>query len=156
MTHQYKSEVFLPVDIITAWDFFSSAKNLAKITPPEMDFKILTELGDTEVYEGMIIDYTVKPLFGLALKWQTEICIVTKPSCFTDRQVKGPYSLWEHTHSFSELDGGVLMKDEVKYKLPLGFVGDLVNYLIVEKKITNIFKYREGALNRIFKTSRAA
>ena len=156
MIHQYKSEVFLPIQINTAWDFFSSAKNLSKITPPEMDFKMLTELGDTEVYEGMIIDYTVKPLFGLALKWQTEIFSVTKPFCFTDRQVKGPYSIWEHTHTFSETDGGVLMKDEVKYKLPLGILGDLISYLIVKKKIENIFKYREGALNKIFKTNRAA
>ena len=156
MIHHYKSEVFLPIQINTAWDFFSSAKNLSKITPPEMDFKILTELGDTEVYEGMIIDYTVKPLFGLALKWQTEIFSVTKPSSFTDRQVKGPYSIWEHTHTFSERDGGVLMKDEVKYKLPLGILGDLISYLIVKKKIENIFKYREGALNKIFKTNRAA
>lgn len=156
MIHQYKSEVFLPVDINTAWDFFSSAKNLAKITPPEMDFKILTELGDTEIYEGMIIDYTVKPLFGLPLNWQTEICSVTKPSSFTDRQLKGPYSVWEHTHTFIETDGGVLMKDEVNYKLPLGFVGDLVNHLIVKKKVANIFKYREGALNSIFKTNQAA
>ncbi|MEJ7779689.1 MAG: SRPBCC family protein [Daejeonella sp.] len=149
--YNYRTEQFLPVDIDTAWDFFSSAKNLAVITPPEMSFKILTDLNDLEVYEGMLIDYTVKPLFGIPLKWQTEICKVNRPSLFTDRQGKGPYSVWEHTHTFIEQNNGVLMKDEVNYKLPFGFLGDIANYLVVKKKIAGIFEYREKALNRIFR-----
>ena len=72
-TYYYKAEQFLPTDIQTAWDFFSSAKNLAVITPPELDFKILTDLGDKGIYEGMIIDYTVKPVLGIPLHWKTEI-----------------------------------------------------------------------------------
>jgi len=151
MMHIFKSEHFLTIDINTAWDFFSSAKNLALITPPEMAFKILTKLENVEVYEGMIIDYTVKPLLGIPLKWTTEICKVNKPFLFMDKQVKGPYSVWEHTHRFIEKDNGVLMQDEVKYQLPLGFIGTIVNNYIVRNKIRKIFKFREEALNRLFK-----
>ncbi|MES3018909.1 MAG: SRPBCC family protein [Bacteroidota bacterium] len=150
MIHIFKSEQFLNIDIQTAWDFFSSAGNLALITPPEMAFKIHTNLEGIEVYEGMIIDYTVKPLFGIPLKWRTEISKVEKPYIFIDKQVKGPYSMWEHTHTFIEKDNGVLMQDEVKYQLPLGFMGTLVHNFIVKEKIKKIFKFREETLNRLF------
>lgn len=149
-THYYKTEQFLPVDLNKAWDFFSSAKNLALITPPELDFKILTSLAEEGIHEGMLIDYRVKPLFHIPLYWQTEICKVKYPLFFTDRQLKGPYSLWEHTHTFIEKDNGVLMKDEVKYQMPFGVVGDLVHTLIVQKKIENIFLYRKYILNKLF------
>jgi ligand-binding SRPBCC domain-containing protein len=148
--YYYHTEQFLTVDIQTAWDFFSSAKNLAVITPPELDFNILTQLDGMEIYEGMLIDYTVKPLFGIRLRWQTEIYKVKRPVSFTDRQLKGPYKTWEHTHTFIQKENGILMKDEVKYQLPFGIIGQLTNALIVRKKIKNIFSFRKYTLHKIF------
>src|SRR5680860_380435 len=101
-TYHYKTEQFLSIDISKAWNFFSSVKNLAIITPPEMKFQILTELDDKGIYEGMIIDYTVRPLLNVPLHWQTEIYKVIGHFHFTDRQLKGPFRLWEHSHSFIE------------------------------------------------------
>lgn len=150
MVFTFKSEHFLPIGIDQAWDFFSSAGNLAAITPPEMDFKILTDLDEREVYEGMLIDYTVKPLFGIPVRWQTEIYKVNKPAYFSDRQRKGPYRIWEHTHSFIEKENGVLMKDEVRYQLPFGIIGRIAHAMIIKKKIESIFSFREKALNKIF------
>lgn len=150
MIFQYNTEHLLPIDIDQAWDFFSSAKNLARITPPEMDFKILTQLDDKEVYEGMLIDYTVKPLFGVPLQWQTEIFRVNKPDYFTDRQLKGPYKIWEHTHSFIQKENGVLMKDEVRYQLPFGIIGRIAHAIFIKKKVESIFDFRGKALNKIF------
>lgn len=150
MIYIFKSEQFLNIDIHTAWDFFSSAGNLAVITPPEMAFKINTNLEGVEVYKGLIIDYTVRPLFGIPLKWKTEISEVNRPFLFIDKQVKGPYKIWEHTHKFIEKDSGVLMQDEVKYQLPLGIIGSLVHNFIVREKIKKIFKFREETLNRLF------
>ena len=149
-TFYFKTEQFLHVDIETAWDFFSSAKNLALITPPEMDFKILTNLDDKEIYEGMIIDYTVKPLLGIPLRWQTEIVRVNKPFSFTDRQVKGPYKLWEHTHTYIQQENGILMIDEVKYQLSFGVLDSLIDNIIIKNKIKNIFAFREEVLTKMF------
>lgn len=149
---QYITEQFLPIDIQQAWSFFSSAENLAIITPPEMAFKIITAPDNREIYEGMLIDYKVKPLFGIPLHWQTEIFKVNKPTMFADRQLKGPYKLWEHTHTFIEKDNGVWMKDEVKYQLPFGVIGKIVHQVLVRKKIENIFIYRAQVLKKIFPT----
>ncbi|MEO8819542.1 MAG: SRPBCC family protein [Ginsengibacter sp.] len=149
-TYYLKDEQFLPVDKYKAWDFFSSAENLAIITPPELGFKVLTDVKDKEIYEGMLIEYTVSPLFKIPLHWKTEIAKVDKPNSFVDRQLKGPYKLWEHTHVLIEKENGTLMKDSVKYQLPFGILGRLAHALIVRKKLNHIFAYRRQILNQIF------
>ena len=148
--YYYNAEQFLPIEFGKAWDFFSSAKNLSLITPPEMHFNILTNLEGREIYQGMLIDYTVKPLFGIKVNWQTEIFKVDKPKMFADRQLKGPYKIWEHTHTFIEKENGVLMHDQVKYQLPFGIIGRISHSLLVRKKIENIFIYRKEVLKKIF------
>ena len=152
-TFYYTTEQALPTDINKSWDFFSSAENLALITPPAMDFKILTALNGGEIYEGMLINYTVKPLWGLKFHWETEICKVNKPLFFIDRQLKGPYKLWEHKHTFIKKDNGVLIKDEVKYQLPFGVIGNIIHPLFVRKKIEEIFIYRKKVLNQLFESN---
>jgi ligand-binding SRPBCC domain-containing protein len=149
-TYFYNAEQFLPIDIKRAWEFFSDAGNLAVITPPELAFKILTPEKNAEIYEGMLIDYKVNPLFNIPVKWQTEIVKVDKPYSFTDRQLKGPYKLWEHTHQFFEKENGTLMKDSVKYQLPYGVIGELMHSILVHDKIEGIFVYRKQVLNQIF------
>ncbi len=148
--YQLKREQFLPIPIAEAWAFFSSAKNLARITPPDMNFVILTDLDEKEIVEGQLIDYTIRPLFGIKMKWKTQITAVEKPRTFIDRQLKGPYAFWEHRHSFTEKDNGVLMKDEVNYRIPFGVIGNLAHTLFVRKKLNQIFDYRSAALQKLF------
>ena len=149
-TYYLNEEQFLKVTIDKAWDFFSSAENLSVITPPELGFKIFSDVKGKEISEGMVIEYKVSPLFKIPLHWKTEISKVNKPHSFTDRQAKGPYKLWEHTHTFIEKENGILMKDSVKYGLPFGVFGQLAHALIVKKKLAHIFNYRKQILNQIF------
>lgn len=148
--YSYKTEQFLPTTVQAAWDFFSSPNNLSRITPPQLQLKVLTKLGNEEIYEGMLIDYTVKPLLGLTFNWQTEIYKIKKLHHFTDHQLKGPYKLWEHTHTFIETEGGTMMYDEVYYQLPLGFLGNIAHAILVRKKIESIFAFRKKVLDKIF------
>jgi ligand-binding SRPBCC domain-containing protein len=147
-----QQEQLVHVDIARAWDFFSSAENLSVITPPELGFKIFTDVRGKDIYEGMIIEYKVSPLFGIPLHWKTEIAKVDKPHSFMDRQLKGPYQLWEHTHVFIEKENGTLVKDTVKYSLPFGLFGQLINAVIVRQKLRHIFSYRKEILDQIFKS----
>ena len=148
--HRYSTEQYLPISIGAAWDFFSSPKNLALITPPKMDFKILTNIETEGIFQGQQIEYTVKPLLGISLNWKTEIGEISIHKFFTDKQLKGPYKVWEHTHTFTAQGNGVLMKDEVIYKLPFGALGNLLNKLFIQHKIENIFSYRRDALHKLF------
>ena len=148
----YKLETiqFIPISLSTAWDFFSSPKNLSRITPPEMGFQILSELPEGPIYKGLQIDYRVKPLLGIPMHWKTEIGETDSVSFFTDTQLKGPYKKWEHTHTFVATDKGVWMTDVVVYELPFGFIGKWAHSLFIRKKIEQIFQYRKQILNVLF------
>lgn len=149
--YYFKAEQLLPGTLEKAWSFFSSPNNLSLITPPEMSFQTLTSFApDQEIYAGMLIDYNVKPLFGIPMFWRTEIREVNKPDSFTDVQLKGPYRLWEHTHTFIERENGVLMQDVVKYQLPLGPLGVVAHALLVRRKLESLFAFRKAAIERIF------
>lgn len=148
--HLYKAEQFLPISIEKAWAFFSSPKNLSVITPPSLDFKILSDLEGEDIHEGMLIDYRVRPLLGIPVRWQTVISNVKENYSFTDEQLTGPYKVWKHTHTFTAQKDGILMTDEIQYKLPLGWLGTIVEKLIVRNKIKSIFEYRQNILNKIF------
>lgn len=149
-TYQLYREQTLPISIKEAWEFFSAPKNLAKITPSELGFHIITALDDSPIYNGMLIEYRVRPMLGIPVKWVTKIVDVDGPNRFADTQLTGPYKLWEHTHTFEEVKGGVFMTDLVKYQLPLGFLGDIAHALFVKKKLNYIFDYRQKILEESF------
>ena len=149
-TYQLHREQFLQISIIDAWDFFSSPSNLSKITPEGMSFEIITKLSDKAIYTGMKIEYKVRPIFNIPLKWVTEIRNVNEPYNFTDIQTKGPYLLWSHTHTFVTVPGGVKMTDDVKYALPLGVLGQIAHSVLVKKRLEDIFNFREKKLNTFF------
>ena len=98
--HTVKYEQFVPVDLATAWDFFSSPKNLAKITPQHMGFQITNKYEVGKMYPGMLITYKVSPLLGIKLDWCTEITHVKDQVYFVDEQRFGPYAMWHHQHHF--------------------------------------------------------
>lgn len=149
-TYYYKSMQWLPVSVEEAWKFFSSARNLATITPDDMKFRITSDLQQGEIYEGMLIEYSVRPLFGIPVFWRTKITEVNAPKVFKDSQLKGPFALWEHTHTFTAQGNGTLMQDTVKYRLPLGLLGTLAHRLVVKKRIDDIFSYRRKVLEKLF------
>ncbi|WP_419487781.1 SRPBCC family protein [Chryseobacterium bernardetii] len=150
MKHKLFREQQLNCDLKTAWKFFSSANNLSEITPKDMGLAVVTEMEDDEIYEGMLIDYYVSPLFGIKMKWQTEITHVDFQKSFIDFQKKGPYKLWKHHHEFIPNDEGVLMRDTIDYELPMGFLGEIAHSLFVKKKLDYIFDYRFRVLSKVF------
>lgn len=150
MKHKLFREQQLNCDLKTAWKFFSSANNLSEITPKDMGFTLVTEMEDDEIYEGMLIDYYVSPLFGIKMKWQTEITHIDFQKSFIDFQKKGPYKLWKHHHEFIPNDEGVLMRDTIDYELPMGFLGEIAHSLFVKKKLDYIFDYRFRVLSKVF------
>lgn len=140
----------IPVDINTAWQFFSNPGNLAAITPADMSFAVISKYSGNIMYPGQIIEYKVKPLPGLRVYWMTEITHVSDKKFFVDEQRFGPYSLWHHQHHFTVIEGGVEMTDIVHYKIPYWFIGDIANSLLVRKQLQKIFSFRYKAVNDKF------
>lgn len=136
----------------SAWDLLSDPSNLAKITPPEMGF-VITSGEPVSMYQGQIITYKVTPFAGIKSNWVTEITQVLKGSYFVDEQRFGPYKMWHHEHHIYPHEKGVLMKDKISYKLPMGFIGRLFHPILVKPQLMKIFTYRENVLNEMFNQS---
>lgn len=130
------------------WEFFSGARNLGRVTPRPMDFVIHTPDPRTEA--GAVIDYTLRPIFGIPAHWQTLIDEVEAPHRFRDIQAKGPYKSWVHEHRFSPEGEGVRMEDRVEYELPFGPLGTLGQRLFVRAQLEYIFDFRATAIEAIF------
>ena len=148
--YQYKTSQKLNISKNDAWNFFSNPTNLSKITPNWLSFQVTSSLPE-KMYAGLIISYTVKPLLNIPSTWVTEITHVNEQNYFVDEQRFGPYKMWHHEHIFKEADdGNILMEDIVSYAVPFGYLGRIVNSIIISKKINEIFEYRRKVLEKMF------
>ena len=139
----YRLETFqsLPITCERAFVFFQNPKNLFDITPDWLDFRMVTSTNGEKVFEGAEYDYYIR-WFGVKLKWRSRIQKYNSPYDFTDIQIIGPYSKWEHTHSFKKQGETTLMFDTVVYKIPFSYLGRAVHGLFVKNQLQNIFCYR--------------
>ncbi|RNL89158.1 hypothetical protein ED312_07615 [Sinomicrobium pectinilyticum] len=153
MIYQLHKSQQLYCDIETAWCFFSNPENLPEITPDTMGFKIVSKPETHKIYEGMTIDYKVSPLLGIQMHWQTIITQVSEGRSFTDFQEKGPYTLWNHFHEFIPNEKGVLIKDTIDYKLPMGILGQWLHRMMIKRKLEAIFDYRYRVLEERFNSN---
>jgi len=148
-TYNIKFQQFIDLPINDVFNFFSKPENLSLITPPRLKFDILTP-APIIMKEGQLIDYSLTIMYCLKLRWRTLITDYNQPYKFVDQQIKGPYSLWHHTHEFEEKDGGTLINDSVTYAVPFGVIGQLLHAVYIKHDIKNIFKYRHKILDAIF------
>ena len=132
------------------FDFFSEAANLETLTPDWLNFKI-EKVSDPKITKNTLIYYKLK-VRGIPIRWKTLIEEFNSGNFFVDRMLKGPYKNWHHTHTFSELEGGTLIYDQVYYTLPAGIIGNFVALIWVTSDILKIFNFRKTKISEIFKT----
>lgn len=147
--YQFKSSQLLKADLETVWDFIKDPNNLSKITPKHMDFRITVQK-PTQMYQGLMIGYKVRPILGIPLTWLTEITHVEEKSYFVDEQRLGPYKIWHHEHFLEVHPEGVLMKDIVTYCIGFGILDPLLNRFLIGGQIQQIFDYRAKVLEQMF------
>jgi ligand-binding SRPBCC domain-containing protein len=151
MVHVLESTQIVSASLETVWAFFADPRNLAKLTPPELGITVVSPQEPEGVYAGMMIEYRVRPLLGIPLRWLTEITHVEPGKFFVDEQRMGPYRLWHHEHHFRALEGGrVEMRDRVTYALPFGPLGELAHPFLVKPQLARIFAFREKVVGEIF------
>lgn len=148
--HSLVREQLVRAPLDKTWQFFSDPANLRRITPPELNFRIITPDLPAEIYAGLFIEYRVSPLMGIPLTWVTEITRVEKGSFFCDEQRIGPYRIWSHKHFFAKAGKFTRMRDRVDYALPPLPLTGILNDWVVARKLDAIFAYRQRAIEQIF------
>ena len=141
-TYRLTREQFVPMPLEEVFAFFADAHNLERLTPPWLNFEVLTP-SPVDMRAGTLIDYRLQ-LHGIPVRWQSEITVWQPPHRFVDRQVSGPYRLWVHTHHLESLAEGTLVGDVVDYAVP---GGALVQRLFVGPDLNRIFDYRARQLD---------
>lgn len=151
MVRTLKRSQFIPGDPARIWEFFSTPRNLASITPEHMRFEIRSELPE-RMYAGQMIAYRIGVLPGFSTSWLTEITHVREGSYFVDEQRAGPYKLWHHEHHFAPTpDGrGVQMHDIITYDVGWGPLGDLLHALWIGRQLEQIFAHRTTRVAALF------
>jgi len=143
-TFAFNTELWLPRLPAEVFPFFGEARNLEAITPPWLRFEVLTP-PTIVMAVGTLIDYRIR-IHGLPVRWQTRIAEWNPPHGFVDVQLRGPYKLWHHTHTFAEKNNGTLCVDQVRYR-PRG--GTIVNWLFVRRDVERIFAYRTARMQEL-------
>ena len=143
--HEFKAKIWLPMPPEQLFPFFADASNLDALTPPWLNFQIVTPK-PIEMRAGALIDYQLR-VHGLPLRWRTRINVWQPPHGFEDEQLRGPYRQWIHDHTFEAQNGGTLARDIVRYAVPFDFIA---HRWLVRPDVEKIFQYRAEALQKRF------
>ena len=147
--HRYvlEREQWLARPLEEVFAFFSRPENLQQITPGWLNFGMVE--APRELRAGALIRYRLR-VHGIPIRWTSEITEWNPPHGFVDRELKGPYAVWNHEHLFSARDGGTLMRDRVTYALPLGPLGRIAHWISVRRDVESIFDFRSESMARLF------
>ena len=142
--HSIERSQLVALSVEDSFAFFADAYNLEALTPPWLRFRILTPRL-IPMRQGTVIEYVLAS-HGLPVRWRTEIVEWVPGRRFVDKQVEGPFRLWEHTHAFEERLDGTLIRDSVLYRMPYGALGEIAHRVLVARDLERIFDYRRGAV----------
>lgn len=132
----------LPAPLERVFAFFAAPENLEVITPPWLRFRILTPR-PIVMAVGLKIDYRIS-MRGVPMRWRSVITAYEPGRRFVDEQVKGPYRMWVHEHTFEPTgSGGTLVRDRVRYALPRVPGSSIVHRWLVKPDLQRIFAYRK-------------
>lgn len=146
--HLIELEQRLPKPPAEVFPFFSEARNLERLTPGWLHFKVL-ETSAGPIGTGTLIRYRLR-LHGVPIRWLTRIEEWRPNERFVDLQLRGPYRLWHHTHEFVPDGDGTLMRDTVRYAMRAGPLGELAQRRLVSGDLERIFGYRREQVAAIF------
>lgn len=90
----------------------------------------LINLGETVTWEATH--------FGVRQRLTSKIVAFDRPRMFADEMQRGAFKRWHHTHRFESNAKGTLMRDEVNFASPFGFIGRIVDALILKQYMTNL------------------
>jgi hypothetical protein len=112
---------------------------LERLSPPWDPPLLQSRTGGIED-EGARVVLRVGPL---RQRWVAEHHGAVEGRAFHDRQVEGPFALWEHAHRMEPLgENACALEDRIEYALPAGRLGDAAGGWAVRALLERMFAYR--------------
>jgi ligand-binding SRPBCC domain-containing protein len=140
-----ESRIAAPPEAVFA--FHESPGALERLTPPWEKVEVVE--GGTSIRPGSRVVLRTR-LGPFSLRWIAEHTEYDPPRSFADRQVSGPFASWSHRHQFEDDGaGGTLLRDEVEYEPPLGWLGRRLGGRYLEGKLRSLFDYRHEQTRKI-------
>ena len=135
-------EIEVEASLDQVWEFISHPQNLDRITPDDMEFKIVTDVPE-QMSNGLLVEYRVRiPIMGWQV-WVSELKHIEPGRYFVDEQKIGPYRFWYHEHRIETAGDKVKVIDHVSYEVPFGFIGRIAHSLFIRPTLERIFRHRE-------------
>lgn len=145
----FERVTFIDAPLAEVFEFFSQHRNLERISPPWTRLRIIESPGE-RLREGDRIAYRFR-VFGLPMRWTARITVFRENEVFADRQERGPFRYWLHTHRFRASGAGTEMHDHVEYELPFGIIGRLVGGPLVRRRLVTLFDHRAEQIRDAFR-----
>jgi ligand-binding SRPBCC domain-containing protein len=145
--HVLEREQRVARPLAEVFEFFARADNLERITPPWLSFGLVSQ-EPSELRRGTLLQYRLR-VHGVPLRWVSEIELWEPGRAFVDRQVRGPYRLWRHQHDFAPIGAQTIVRDRVRYALPLSRLGELAHAVFVRRDLERIFEFRRQAVSQL-------
>lgn len=135
-------EIEVKASLDQVWEFISHPQNLDRITPDDMEFRIVTDVPE-QMFNGLLVEYRVRiPIMGWQV-WVSELKHIEPGRYFVDEQKIGPYRFWYHEHRIEPAGDKVKVIDHVSYEVPFGFIGRMAHSLFIRPTLERIFRHRE-------------
>ncbi len=124
------------------FSFHEQPEALKKLMPPWEPATVIQQADISELGARTIVEAQV---FGpFKTTWISQHTIYEPPRLFEDIQLKGPFRRWRHRHIITPHANGAVLRDEIDYEPPLGFIGRLLAPMLVQKRLSKLFDYRHN------------
>ncbi len=137
---QFVKESLIKASPERVFAFHEQPDVLKILIPPWESARVIKAAGIADVGSRAIIE--TKIIGPIAIQWIAEHTVYDPPHKFEDVQIKGPFRAWRHQHLIQPAAGGALLRDQIDYEPPLGFVGRLIAPLLIERRLKRLFEYR--------------
>lgn len=102
------------------------------------------DLGDTVTFEATH--------FFVRQRLTSKIVEFERPIKFTDEMQTGAFKYLRHQHEFIEVEGGTILRDILDFASPFGFLGRIIDLLILERYMRRFITYRNQQLKRLLES----
>jgi len=138
-TFEHRSVLPFPPEEVFTWHGRPLA--LERLTPPWERFRIDRRVGGIQDGGEVWIRQKFGPFW---FRWHSRHSGYVENRQFYDEAVEGPFTKWQHSHTFETDPTGTRLQDRIEYGFPGGRLGEVILGGTVGRSLQRAFRYRHA------------